>query len=108
MSKENFEYEEYLKTIQEHKNKTNFKNYYLGVDVGGTNTRVVLLLSKEFHTYETAPFFKFNCQSIDVLLEKFNLLAEDLYKIFSQDCSGSVFAVAGPISEEGDNVFNFI
>jgi glucokinase len=80
-------------------------DYFVGVDIGGTNTRISI---GTIHEYKVV--YTFKASSTRAQLERFSLLAGAVAQLFdSKGASGAALAGAGRLLESGDviDVTNF-
>jgi glucokinase len=79
--------------------------YFVGVDIGGTNTRVALAtidpdgVSTDTHVYSVIA-----CSSVSVLIEELNKVSEQLKELIGNSSAGGCLAVAGRIIKDGQAV----
>eukprot|EP01080_Neovahlkampfia_damariscottae_P003442 gene3442-6091_t len=94
--------QELLNYLKDNQPKNKFE-YFVGVDVGATNTRIGIVFKIE-NKYISTPRYKFKCSKVQFLIDSLNNLTQEFVYLLKQDASGCCLAIAGPIEEGGDQV----
>ena len=96
--------EELLNYLKDNKPKGEFE-YFIGVDVGATNTRISIMFNTTKNKeLSKTPRLKFKCSRVEYLLESLEDLTKEFVKLLNKDASGCCLVIAGPIEEGGDQV----
>jgi len=78
--------------------------YVIGVDVGGTNTRVAVSLMNG----ENVVAAKFLSSTVAQLVEGLGTVGDDLLKVMGTHPVGAAIAIAGPVKEHEAEVTNYV
>jgi glucokinase len=87
-----------LKTIQNWGKKI---RYFVGIDVGGTNTRVAISRDKDNDLVQVC---KFQAKTVPDLLNGLSSVGKKLVELFDSPPVVACLAAAGPVSEFGEKV----
>jgi len=79
--------------------------YFVGVDIGGTNTRVALsTIGPKNVSTDTHFFSVISCSSVSVLIQELNQVSKQLETLLGKSSEGGCLAVAGRIVHGGQSV----
>jgi len=84
--------------------------YYVGVDIGATNTRVVIVTKLENSgQIERFEMEKFKCSSVSQLLDVLQFVSSEVMNVFAgQRASAAALALAGPIDKDRVVLTNYV
>lgn len=73
----------------------------MGIDVGGTNTRVAIARDNDTNIVQVC---KFQAKTVPLLINGLSSVGKKLVEIFDSSPHASCLAVAGPVSDFGEKV----
>eukprot|EP01100_Stratorugosa_tubuloviscum_P013329 TRINITY_DN661_c1_g2_i1.p1 TRINITY_DN661_c1_g2~~TRINITY_DN661_c1_g2_i1.p1 ORF type:complete len:406 (-),score=193.26 TRINITY_DN661_c1_g2_i1:57-1220(-) len=95
-----------LSQLEEINNNNKIKEYFVGVDVGGTNLRTSLFFSFENGSQSEEPFFVSSLKANDTrtLLKALQQVNEEVFGVIGKVASASCIAVAGRLLDNNTRV----
>jgi glucokinase len=79
-------------------------SYFVAVDVGATNTRLVLLLRTQNEEETIVEMSKFECRDMNFLVDTLTRISKEVVQILKQEATSAALSLAGPIAIDNNSV----
>lgn len=79
-------------------------SYSVAVDVGATNTRLVLLLRTQKEEETIVEMSKFKCKDMNFLVDLLTMVSKEMVQVLKQEATSAALSLAGPVARDNNSV----